>query len=81
VNGRFIPKTAVTNVFVQEKRDGWCAAYPEATRNGDWDYACFLGDGRRNPNVKFDRCFSCHQGQSGKDFNLYVFPFVDRIKR
>lgn len=80
-NGRFVAGTEITNVFVQEKRAGWGAAYPEAIRNGDWEYARFLADGSPKQGAKFEGCFACHKAKAaGTDFNFTFSPFVKTIK-
>lgn len=81
-NGRFIPTDAITNVFVQEKGEGWGAEYPPETRNGEWEYAWFEADGSRKVGdfVKFDGCRECHAGVSDQDFNFTFAPFVAKVK-
>jgi len=68
-NGRFL-KDKLTGVTVMEKRKGWGASVPEAWRNGDWQYAAFLPDGKPNAdaNAKIDACFQCHQPHAAQDF-------------
>lgn len=76
--GALIPTDAVTNVFVMEKRAGWGAQYPEAVRNGEWEYAWFNADGQRRTDKTMDGCFQCHKPQADSDF---TFLTVDAIKR
>lgn len=78
--GRFVPTDEVTNVFVQEKRAGWGDEYPEAVRNGEWEYAWFNPDGARKADATMDGCFACHKGTAGTDFNFTYTPFVATIK-
>jgi hypothetical protein len=66
-NGRFIP-TGKKGVVVMEKRTGWGAGYPASKRNGEWEYAAFKKDGKRNAKAKISRCFGCHMKVKGKDF-------------
>lgn len=81
-HGRFIPTDAISNVFVQEKREGWGAEYPPESRNGEWEYAWFEADGSRKVGdfVKFEGCFECHSGVSDQDFNFTFAPFVTKMK-
>jgi hypothetical protein len=79
-NGRFIPTTEITNVFVQEKRAGWGEIHPEALRNGDWEYAWFLADGSRKPDAKYEGCFGCHKAMAAADYNFTFTPFLSSIK-
>jgi len=53
---------------VMEKRAGWGAEYPEAQRNGEWEYQAFRADRSPNPNANLTACFNCHKPQSGQDF-------------
>ncbi|MFC3284544.1 cytochrome P460 family protein [Litchfieldella rifensis] len=79
-NGRFIPTDEITNVFVQEKQQGWGAEYPEEKRNGEWEYAWFQPDGTRQADQSMDSCFECHQQVADQDFTFTTWPFVTRIK-
>jgi hypothetical protein len=69
--GRFV-KDRLVNVFVMEKRAGWGADYPAEWRNGDWEYAAFLPEGKPNEkaNAGIQSCFACHKP---KDVQDYVF--------
>jgi plastocyanin len=68
-NGRFV-KDKLTGVTVMEKRKGWGASVPETYRNGDWQYASFLPDGKPNAdaNGKIEACFQCHLPHEKQDF-------------
>src|SRR5829696_7323541 len=46
-NGKFV-KGDLIAYTVMEKRAGWGTEYPEAWRNGDWEYAAFSADGKLN---------------------------------
>ncbi|MGI9510174.1 MAG: cytochrome P460 family protein [Geminicoccaceae bacterium] len=50
-------------------------------RTGDWEFAAFLGDGSRKPNVNFERCRECHLQAERFDFTFSVFPNLDAMKR
>jgi len=78
--GRFIPTHEVTNIFVQEKGASWGAEYPADVRNGEWEYAWFLADGRRKSDAKLDGCFTCHKGVAEQDYNFTFWPFVQAMK-
>lgn len=72
--GRFIATDEISGVFIQEKRKGWGAEYPETTRNGEWEYAVFEGDGaRRQANTQ--PCFTCHKPRVNDDYT-FVFTYV-----
>ena len=80
--GRLRPTSTITNIFVQEKRTGWGSEYPEAVRNGEWEYARFKTDGEVDPTWTFDKCFECHKSRSGNaDFNFSFGPFIDAMKK
>jgi len=53
---------------VMEKQAGWGAEYPEAQRNGEWEYQAFRADKTANPNANLTACFNCHKPQAGQDF-------------
>lgn len=78
-NGRFVPTDEITNVFVQQKERGWGAKYPEAKRNGEWEYAWFRPDGIRRDR-SMDSCFECHRKVADQDFTFTAWPFITRIK-
>jgi hypothetical protein len=80
VDGDFVPTPEITNIFVQEKGQGWGADYPAEIRNGEWEYGWFLADGAPKPDAEFDRCFECHKGVADQDFNFTLSPFIETIK-
>jgi cytochrome P460 len=72
-NGRFIPKDAVSNIFVMEKNSAW------STANGNWDYAWYGPDGKPSTSEfaqSMDGCFACHANRSGRDFTFTFWKFV-----
>lgn len=79
-NGRFVPTDEITNIFVQEKGQGWGTEYSEEKRNGEWEYAWFQPDGTRQADKSMDSCFECHKQVEDQDFTFTTWPFVDRIK-
>jgi hypothetical protein len=75
-NGRFIKTTNINGYRVMAKRDGWGSEYPEATRNGEWEYQVFRADKTPNPTADLNSCFGCHKPQDRQDF---VFTY-DKLK-
>jgi len=73
--GRLI-KDGAPAVFVMEKRTGWGGEYAADIRNGEWEYARFLADGKRFENPDMKACFECHKRVEGADF---LFS-TDRVK-
>lgn len=59
---------------VMEKQGGWGSEYPEALRNGEWEYQAFNADRTVNTSENLSRCFSCHKSQADND---YVYTFDD----
>jgi hypothetical protein len=59
-NGRFI-KGNLIGYTVMEKRPGWGAEYPEAQRNGEWEYQAFKADQTPNTTANLTACFNCHK--------------------
>ena len=57
-------------VTVMEKRQGWGTEYPAEMRNGNWEYASFLHDGKPNEkaNAGIKACFACHKPHEKQDF-------------
>jgi hypothetical protein len=75
-NGRFI-KTNIVGYTAMEKRTGWGTEYPEAQRNGEWEYQAFRADKSVNTQANLTACFNCHKPlPSGQDF---VFSY-ERMK-
>lgn len=68
-NGRFV-KDKLVGVTVMEKRKGWGDAIPQEWRNGDWQYASFLPDGKPNQkaNANVRNCFECHKPHEKQDY-------------
>lgn len=82
--GRLIATDEITSIFVQEKRQGWGAEYPDSKRNGEWEYAWFNADGARRTgaNVNMDNCFACHKKNAEhQDYTFTFVPFVETIKK
>jgi hypothetical protein len=75
-NGRFTKTSTIQGYTVMEKRSGWGAEYPEAKRNGDWEYQAFRADKTPNTNANLDSCFNCHKPQATNDF-VYTY---DKLK-
>jgi hypothetical protein len=66
--GRFIKTNTIQGYTVMEKQAGWGSEYPEAKRNGEWEYQAFRADKTPNPNANLDSCFNCHKPQASNDF-------------
>jgi hypothetical protein len=73
-NGRLV-RGRLDRVVVMEKRAGWGTEYPDALRNGEWEYARFLPDGRRDPKADIKGCFECHKPLADKDF-VFTLPQI-----
>jgi hypothetical protein len=59
-------KGGLVGIFVMEKRTGWGAEYGDGLRNGEWEYARFGADGRRQ-NVDMTPCLECHKSENAQD--------------
>ena len=75
-NGRFI-KGNLLAYTVMEKRAGWGSEYPEAQRNGEWEYQAFKADQTPNTAANLTACFNCHKPLGEKVD--YVFSY-DKMK-
>jgi hypothetical protein len=73
-DGFFVPGELAA-IAVMESRDGWGEDYPEAWRNGSWEYAAFTGDGAP-VDRDYQPCFECHKPLHEAD---YLFSF-DALK-
>jgi hypothetical protein len=77
---RLIPEPGWVAIGVQEKRAGWGVGYPPEKRNGDWEYARFFGDGRRN-DASVEACFTCHiRTRPQQDFAFNFWDYVQARK-
>jgi len=74
--GRFIKTNTIQGYTVMEKQAGWGSEYPEAKRNGEWEYQVFRADKTANTNANLDSCFNCHKPQASNDF-VYTY---DKMK-
>lgn len=79
-SGRMSPSDEIKQILVSEKRTGFGAEHGEL-QTGDWEFAAFLADGSRKPDVNFDRCRECHLQAERFDFTFSVFPNLDAMKR
>jgi hypothetical protein len=70
-NGRLI-KNAILGINVMQKGKGWGAEYPDALRNGEWEYRAFKADNTPNEQAKLTVCFECHKAQASQDF-IYAY--------
>lgn len=66
-NGRYI-KGEIAGYTVMEKRTGWGAEYPEALRNGEWEYSAFTPDKAFNQKANYKGCFECHKPHEKQDY-------------
>jgi hypothetical protein len=73
--GRFL-KGEIAGYAVMEKRAGWGAEYPDAIRNGEWEYQAFTPAKAVNDKANLTACFQCHKPLDKQDF---VFS-IDKLK-
>jgi hypothetical protein len=78
-NGRLI-RGRLDRVVVMEKRTGWGAEYPEALRNGEWEYGRFSADGTLTATANYKACFECHKPKSDQDF-VFSLPQLLKFSR
>jgi len=70
-DGYFEPDELVA-VTVMEARDGWGGEYPEAWRNGEWEFAAFTPEDHARVERDYQPCFECHKPLHESDF-LFSF--------
>jgi len=66
-DGHFV-KDKILGYAAMEKRTGWGSEYPDALRNGEWEYRAFTAEKKPNDAVKLTACFECHKPMASKDF-------------
>jgi len=54
-------------IAVMQKEQGWGAQYPEAIRNGNWEYAAYNTDGSV-ADTDINTCLACHAPLSKTNF-------------
>jgi Cytochrome P460 len=75
-DGHFVKTGELNGYVVMEKRTGWGAEYPEAKRNGEWEYQVFTPDKKPNDKANLSTCFECHKPHADTQ---YLFT-LDKIK-
>jgi hypothetical protein len=68
----FFEPDEMAGIAVMETRSGWGADYPEAWRNGEWEFAAFKPDDHTLVERDYQPCFECHKPLYEAD---YVFSF------
>jgi hypothetical protein len=68
----FFEPDEMAAIAVMESRDGFGAEYPEAVRNGTWEYALFDSKTHTLVERDYQPCFECHKPLQASD---YVFSF------
>jgi plastocyanin len=66
-DGHFV-KGDIVGYAVMEKRTGWGAEYPPDLRNGEWEYALFDADLKRDDRASYAACFACHKPHERTDY-------------
>ncbi len=66
-DGHFV-KDGLAAYAVMEKRVGWGTEYPDALRNGEWEYQAFTPAKAVNDKANIKACFECHKPKDGDDF-------------
>jgi hypothetical protein len=77
--GRMI-KGEVLGINVMQKGKGWGAEYPDALRNGEWEYRAFKADYSPNDQANLTGCFQCHKAQASQDF-IYGYESLKAASR
>ncbi len=61
-------KGEIVGYAVMEKRAGWGDEYPDAVRNGEWEYRVFTPEKTPNTSMQLGGCFECHKAEAAHDF-------------
>jgi hypothetical protein len=67
-DGHFVKDDKVLGYAVMEKGAGWGNEYPDALRNGEWEYRVFTAEKKPNDAAKLTACFECHKPIADHDF-------------
>jgi Cytochrome P460 len=70
-DGFFVPGEMAL-IAVMETRSGWGKDYPDAWRNGEWEFAAFKPGDHALVERDYQPCFECHKPLGESDF---VFSF------
>jgi Cytochrome P460 len=66
-DGHFV-KDELAAYAVMEKRAGWGKEYPDALRNGEWEYQAFTAAKAVNDKANIKACFECHKPKASDDY-------------
>ena len=69
----------LSDIFVLEKRTGWCNQNSPEKSNGDWRYQAFIADKSVNTKRDIKSCISCHASQVRYDF-VYTYDQMESFK-
>jgi hypothetical protein len=69
-------KNEILGINVMQKGKGWGAEYPDALRNGEWEYRAFRADNTPSEQANLLGCFGCHKAQASQD---YIYEY-DKLK-
>ena len=64
----FFEQGELAGIAVMETRSGWGADYPEAWRNGEWEFAAFKPDDHTLVERDYQPCFACHKPLHDADY-------------
>ncbi|MGH6897778.1 MAG: cytochrome P460 family protein [Geminicoccaceae bacterium] len=64
----FFEPGELAGIAVMETRSGWGADYPEAWRNGEWEFAAFKPDDHTLVERDYQPCFACHKPMHEADY-------------
>jgi len=67
-DGHFVKDDKVLGYAVMERGAGWGNEYPDALRNGEWEYRVFTAEKKPNDAAKLTACFECHKPIADHDF-------------
>ena len=63
-------------IAVMQREQGWGAQYPQALRNGNWEYAAFNPDSSTADN-DINACLACHAPLSNTNF-LFSYDHLNK---
>jgi hypothetical protein len=75
-DGLFVPGELAA-ITVMEARTGWGTDYPDAWRNGEWEFAAFTPGDHSLVERDYQPCFACHKPLAKSDF-LFSFDALEQ---
>jgi hypothetical protein len=74
--GGFLAPDRITGYTAMARDTGWGRDFPDALRNGDWNYAIFTPAGQYRAGVNQAECLACHKPQERMSYTFTLERLV-----